>query len=215
MDVVDTIALTLGVAWASGINLYAAILTLGLLGASGSIALPPDLQVLTHPAVIGAAAVMYVIEFFADKIPGLDTAWDAVHTFIRIPAAAVLASRAVGDVSVPVELAAGLLGGTLAAGTHATKAGSRVVINASPEPFTNWFASLGEDVAVVVGTWAAIEHPWVFLAALAAFVVLAAWILPKIWRGICKVAGKIAGWFGAQPREPSPPPQAPPSESGA
>ncbi len=194
MDVANTIALTLGVAWASGINLYAAVLTLGLLAATGNATLPPELQILAHPAVIAAAGVMYALEFFADKIPGLDSAWDAIHTFIRIPAGAVLAARAVGDVNPAIEVAAGLIGGTLAAGSHATKAGGRVVINTSPEPVTNWLASLGEDVAVIAGVWAALRHPWVFLAALAVFVLAAAWLLPKIWRGVRSLAGKVASW---------------------
>ena len=155
----------MGVAWASGINLYAAILTLGILGSSGHIVLPPGLEILTHPGVIGAAALMYFLEFFADKIPGLDSAWDAVHTFIRIPAGAVLAARAVGNVSPEAELIAGLLGGALAAGTHLTKASGRALLNVSPEPVTNWAASLTEDVAVVGVTYAAVQYPVVFLVS--------------------------------------------------
>ncbi len=204
MDISQTIALSLGVAWASGINLYAAVLTLGVLGATGNMTLPPDLQVLTHPAVIGAAALMYCVEFFADKVPGVDTAWDAIHTFIRLPAGAILAAQAVGDVSAPMQVAAGLLGGTVAATSHATKAGGRVVINASPEPVSNWIASLTEDVAVIAGVWTAVQHPWVFLVALLLFVLLVAWLLPKIWRGIRKVAAKIASWLGRRPAPDAP-----------
>jgi len=207
-SIVATIALTMGVGWASGLNLYAAILTLGVLGSTGTIALPPELQILTHPVVIGAAGIMYFVEFFADKVPGLDTVWDAVHTFIRIPAGAILAAQAVGPVSPPAEIAAALLGGTLAAGSHAAKAGSRVLINTSPEPFTNWVASLAEDVAVFAGLWAAVQHPWVFLAALAVFLVALVWLLPKLWRGIVAVLRALGRLFGGQrttPTLPAPP----------
>lgn len=194
-QIVRIIALSMGAAWASGINLYAAILTLGLLGATGQMTLPPDLQILSAPVVMVAAAVMFCIEFFADKTPGLDTGWDAIHSFIRIPGGALLAAGAVGDVNPAVMLAAGILGGGLAAGTHAAKAGSRVLINTSPEPFTNWLASFGEDIAVIAGLWAALVHPWFFLVCLVIFVVLLAWLLPKLWRGIKVVFGKLASLF--------------------
>jgi hypothetical protein len=186
-QVANTIALTMGVAWASGINLYATILVLGLLGATGNMTLPPDLQVLAHPAVIAAAGLMYVVEFVADKIPGVDTGWDTFHTFIRIPAGALLAAGAVGDVNPAIALAAAIIGGSLAAGTHATKSGTRVLINASPEPVTNWTASIVEDVVVIGGLWTALNYPWVFLILLAVFVVLMIWLLPKLWRGVRKV----------------------------
>jgi hypothetical protein len=187
MDITHTIALTMGVAWASGINLYATLLVLGYMGMTGNIDLPPDLQILSDPMVMVAAGLMYCIEFFADKVPGVDTGWDTLHTFIRIPAGAVLAAGAVGDVGTGAQLAAGLVGGTLATGTHATKAGSRVLINTSPEPVTNWFTSVGEDVAVVLGLWTALNNPVLFLALLAVFIVLMIWLLPKIWRGIRKL----------------------------
>jgi len=189
------IALSMGTAWASGINLYAAILTLGLLGASGQMTLPPNLQIVSEPIVILAAGIMFCIEFFADKIPGVDTGWDTLHSFIRIPGGALLAAGAVGDVNPAVMLAAGIVGGGLAAGTHAAKAGSRVLINASPEPFSNWMASIGEDVAVIVGVWAALTHPWLFLACLAIFIFLLIWLLPKLWRGIKAVGARIASFF--------------------
>lgn len=194
-QIAGIIALSMGTAWASGINLYAAILTLGLLGNTGHMALPPNLQIVTQPIVIMAAGVMFCIEFFADKIPGVDTGWDTIHSFIRIPGGALLAAAAVGDVNPGVMLAAGILGGGLAAGTHAAKAGSRVLINTSPEPFSNWLASIGEDVAVIAGVWAALVHPWIFLACLAVFVVLLIWLLPKLWRGIKAVFAKIASLF--------------------
>jgi hypothetical protein len=182
-----TLALTMGLAWASGINLYATLLTLGFLANSGNIVLPPDLQIVANPLVMGAAGIMYFIEFFADKTPGVDTGWDTIHTFIRIPAGAMLAAGTVGDLNPAVEIAAALLGGSLAAGTHATKAGTRVLINTSPEPFSNWIASVGEDVAVVAGVWASINHPVFFLIALVLFVILMIWLLPRIWVGVKKV----------------------------
>ena len=187
MDITHTIALTMGVAWASGINLYATLLVLGYMGMTGKIDLPPDLQILSDPMVMVAAGLMYFIVFFADKVPGVDTGWDTLHTFIRIPAGAILAAGAVGDVGTGAQLAAGIVGGTLATGTHATKAGSRVLINTSPEPVTNWFTSVGEDVAVVLGLWTALNNPVLFLALLAVFIVLMIWLLPKIWRGIRKL----------------------------
>ncbi len=194
-QITATLAVTMGLAWASGINLYATLLTLGFLANSGNIDLPPDLQVVANPLVMGAAGIMYFIEFFVDKTPGVDTGWDTIHTFIRIPAGAMLAAGAVGDLNPAVEIAAALLGGSLAAGTHATKAGTRMLINTSPEPFSNWLASVGEDVAVVVGVWASINHPVFFLIALVLFIVLMVWLLPKIWVGVKKVFGFILSWL--------------------
>lgn len=192
-QITATLALTMGLAWASGINLYATLLTLGFLASTGNIDLPPDLQVVANPVVMLAAGVMYFVEFFVDKTPGADTGWDTIHTFIRIPAGAMLAAGAVGDLNPAVEIAAALLGGGLAAGTHATKAGTRVLINTSPEPFSNWVASVGEDVAVVAGVWASINHPAIFLVALVLFVILMIWLLPRIWVGIKKVFHLILG----------------------
>lgn len=197
-SVIGTIALTMGASWASGINLYAAILVLGLLGTADGIVLPPDLQILTHPLVLGAAGLMYLVEFAVDKMPGVDTGWDALHTFIRIPAGALLAAGAVGHVDPEVALAAGIVGAGMATATHATKAGARVVINTSPEPFTNWVASIGEDIAVIVGVWTALQHPWVFIVFLAIFILLLVWLLPKLWRGVVKVIRTIRQFFGAQ-----------------
>jgi hypothetical protein len=196
MDITQTIALTLGVAWASGINLYAAILMLGYMGTTGNIDLPPDLQVLSDPMVMVAAGLMYCIEFFADKVPGVDTGWDAISTFIRIPAGAILAAGAVGDVGSGAQLAAAIAGGTLATGSHITKAGTRLLINTSPEPVTNWFASVGEDVAVIAGLWTALYHPALFIVLLVLFILLSIWLLPKIWRGIKRVFGFVGRLFG-------------------
>ncbi len=199
MGIAETIALTMGIGWAAGINLYAAILMLGVLGLTGNIVLPPDLVILSDPLVIAAAGLMYCVEFFADKVPGVDTGWDALHTFIRIPAGAVLAAGAVGELGAPAELAALLVGGTLAAGSHATKAGSRALINTSPEPFTNWVVSIAEDVLVFGGLWAALNYPWLFFGILAVFIALSIWLLPKIWRGLKRVADWVRARFQGEP----------------
>jgi hypothetical protein len=205
MDTVSIIAAALGAAWASGINLYAAILMLGIMGATGSIDLPAELDILENPLVLGAAGLMYCVEFFADKIPGVDTLWDAVHSFIRIPAGALLAGAAFAQISPEAELVGLLLGGTLSAGTHFAKAGSRVLINTSPEPVTNWTASVGEDVAVVAGLWTALNYPVLFIVLLVVFTALVIWLMPKLWRAIKTIFAKIRGWFsGSRSTTPGP-----------
>ena len=196
MGIVETLVISMGVAWGCGINLYAAVATLGILGASGNIVLPGELVILSDPLVIGAASVMYAVEFFADKVPGVDTGWDAIHSFIRIPAAAVLAAGAVGDIGPAAEIAAALAGGTLAAGSHCLKSGSRVLINTSPEPFTNIGVSLAEDVAVISGVWAAFHYPEVVAGLLIAFVILLIWLLPKLWHAVRLLYARIARLFG-------------------
>ncbi len=185
----------MGAAWASGINLYATVAVLGLAGTTGYVELPATLDLVQDPLVILAAGFMYCVEFFADKTPGVDSGWDALHTFIRIPAGAMLAAGAVGDVSPALAVAAGLVGGSVTAATHATKAGSRLLINTSPEPFSNWSASIAEDLAVFAGLWAALSHPALFLIAFVAFLVLVAWMLPKVFRGLASVGRKVGGWF--------------------
>ncbi|MES0372377.1 MAG: DUF4126 domain-containing protein [Mariprofundaceae bacterium] len=190
------LALTMGAAWASGINLYAAIFMLGMMGATGNMDLPPGLEVLENPMVLMAAGAMYVVEFFADKIPGIDTGWDAIHTFVRIPAGAMLAAGAVSEVDPAIAVAAGILGGGLTAATHATKAGTRVLVNTSPEPFSNWAVSIGEDIAVIAGLWTALNHPILFIIALVLFIVLVIWMLPKLWRGIKGLFRRIGRLFG-------------------
>jgi len=194
-EISKTIALSMGAGWASGINLYLAVLMLGLLEMTGNISLPPDLQILSNPMVIGAAGLMYLVEFFADKTPGVDTGWDVIHTFIRIPAGALLAASAVGDVNPAVALAAAIAGGSIAAGTHAVKSGTRALINTSPEPFSNWTASITEDLAVIAGIWTALYYPWLFIALLVIFILLMIWLLPKIWQGIKKVFSLIVRFF--------------------
>ena len=206
MDAVSTIALTMGSAWASGINLYATVFVLGYLNNSGALHLPPELAYLSHPLVLIIAGALYCLEFLADKVPGLDSVWDGLHTFIRIPAGAILAAQSLGDVSQATELGALLLGGSLVASSHALKAGSRVLINTSPEPFTNWAASISEDVLVVAGLWTALHHPLLFLIGLAVFIALLLWLLPKLWRAIKQVFSWIGRQISGNPPPPPPPP---------
>ena len=197
LDSLSTIiALTLGVGWASGINLYAAVLALGLAGTTGYADLPTGLELVENPFVIAGAGVMYLVEFCADKIPGVDSGWDALHTFVRLPAGALLASGVVGDQGPVMEAIAGLAGGGLAASTHAAKAGGRALINTSPEPFSNWGASITEDIGVFGGVWLMLNHPWVFVGCLVIFVLLLIWLLPKLWRAIQYLFKKIGALFG-------------------
>jgi len=197
METVDIIAMTLGVAWASGINLYAAILMMGLLGAGGYTELPQSLTVLQDPLVLMAAGIMYFVEFFADKIPGVDSGWDAIHTFIRIPAGAMLAMGAAQglEINQAAELTAALLGGSLAATSHLTKSSTRLIINTSPEPVTNWTASIAEDFVVIGGLWTSLNYPELFIGFIIVFVLLAIWLLPKLWRAVKRIVTTIRSWF--------------------
>ena len=187
----QSIALAALLAWASGLRLYLVVFAVGLAGYEGYVELPKALEVLQHPWVIGAAGFMVVMEFLADKIPAIDSAWDALHTFIRIPAGALLAAGATGDTLTPLTVAAGILGGTITAGTHFTKAGGRAVINTSPEPFSNWGASFTEDAMVASGIWLAFAHPVAFLVMFVLFLLLLAWLIPKVWRGIRAVFARL------------------------
>ncbi|CAK0745115.1 DUF4126 domain-containing protein [Gammaproteobacteria bacterium] len=205
MEDIGTIALTMGASWASGINLYATLLVLGYLHHSGSNILPPDLLIVANPLVMSAAGVMYMVEFFADKIPGVDTVWDTLHTFVRIPAGAALAAGAVGDGGLAAQFAMVLVGGGLASATHATKTGTRVLINTSPEPFTNWTASVTEDAMVVGGLWTALHHPVLFLGLLIVFLVALIWVLPRLWRALLRIFATLGRWLGLT-KSSSPPP---------
>ncbi len=180
----ETVALSAGLAWASGIRLYLVLFLAGLLARLGYLDLPEPLTVLSHPLVLGATGVMLVVEFVADKVPAIDSAWDALHTFIRIPAGAFLAAAALGTADPAWVATAAILGGSIAAGTHLMKAGGRALINSSPEPVSNWVASTTEDLLVPVGLFAAIMAPIAFLIGLAAFAILTVWLLPKLWRGV-------------------------------
>lgn len=182
MENLQSIALAGGLAWASGIRLYAAIFIVGLLGRLGYVPLPEHLLLLEHNWVLGASGCMLVIEFLADKVPGLDSIWDTLHTFIRIPIGALLAWGALGNAAPDVQLAAALVGGAIAGGTHLAKAGARAAINTSPEPFSNWTTSFGEDGILLVGLWLMFRHPLVFVIILAVFLAFVIWLIPKLFR---------------------------------
>jgi hypothetical protein len=193
MEISALMTLALGAAWASGLNLYAACATLGLLGVTGQIDLPPDMQVLAHPAMIALAGFLYCVEFVTDKLPGIDSTWDAVHSFIRIPAGAILAATAMGEIGIEAQALAFLLGGGITAATHAVKAGSRLVINTSPEPFSNWGASVTEDGLSIGGILLAVFNPIGFLILFGLFVAFAMWALPRIVNGIRNLWRKLRG----------------------
>jgi len=192
-DTWQLVALAAALGWASGIRLYAVLFIVGGLGYLHWVELPGGLVALAHPWVLAASGFMFCVEFFADKVPGVDTLWDTVHTFIRIPAGAALAASVFGDSSMAASLAAAILGGSLAAGSHLTKAGGRAVINTSPEPFSNWAASFGEDLAVGTVLWLAFTHPIAALIVLAALVALMIWLIPKLWRFIRALLRKVTG----------------------
>lgn len=202
-DTLQLVALAAALGWASGLRLYAVLFIVGGLGYLGWISLPSGLAVLMHPYVLGASGFMCFIEFFADKIPAVDSMWDIVHTVIRIPAGAALAASVFGDSSSATMLAAAILGGSLAAGSHFVKAGSRAVINTSPEPFSNWTASFGEELAVGSVLWLAFTYPLVALAVVAVLTVLAIWLIPRLWRTLRRIARRVAGWFGVR-HDPAP-----------
>src|SRR5438128_1701301 len=168
LDTWQLIALAGAMGWASGIRLYAVLFIVGALGFLGWVDLPNGLRLLMHPWVLGASGFMCFMEFFADKIPGLDSLWDVVHTFIRIPPGAAT-------------FAAAIIGGSLAAGSHFTKSGSRALINTSPEPFSNWAASFGEDLAVGTVLWLAFAYPIAAIAVLLLLIALMIWLIPKLW----------------------------------
>lgn len=191
MDTIQSVALAGGVAWASGLRLYAVLFLAGLLGRLGYLELPATLQVLESHWVIGVTGTLLLIEFLADKIPFIDSLWDGFQTFIRIPAGALLAALAMGEHPPELMLTAGLLGGSLTAATHLAKAGGRALVNTSPEPLSNAVASLGEDVLVVGGLYTAINHPVLFLSILVVFVILLIWLLPKLIGGVRSLFGRF------------------------
>jgi len=175
-------ALAAAVAWGAGFRLYAVVLGLGLLGWFGALELPDSLQVLSHPLVLGISGLLTLAEFIGDKIPWIDSLSDSIHTFIRIPAGAALAAAFFGDSGAAIQTVAALLGGTFAAGSHVAKAGSRALINTSPEPLSNIAASFGEEGLLVGGLWLAFFYPLAFLAALAVFMLVTLWMLRRLWR---------------------------------
>ena len=182
LNMPSLMALAAGLGWASGLRLYALIFTLGALDRFAGVTLPGDLSVLSNLWVMGISGLLLLTEFFADKIPWLDSVWDSIHTFIRIPAGAMLAGAVMGDQGSAMQIATGLLGGTLAAGTHFAKSGTRAAINTSPEPFTNVAASTAEDAMFAGGVWAMLNYPLLFLGGLAVFIVFAIILMVLLWR---------------------------------
>lgn len=180
MSVLETLGFTVGTAFASGLNLYATVAVLGLLERFHFIRLSDSLHAVAHPAVIGTAIALYAVEFVADKVPYVDTIWDAVHTFIRPPAAGLLAYAAFGDVPEVWRVLGGLLAGGVALTSHGTKASARAAINTSPEPFSNWIASLSEDGIAVFLAWMAASHPVLTMIIVAALLALCAYLLVKL-----------------------------------
>ncbi len=182
MEALAALAIALGAGWASGLNTYAAVLMLGLAQSLGLVVLPHDLQVLASPWVMLVAGILFALNFLADKIPYVDSINDALHTFVRVPAGAVLAFGAADQLGPEISVIAGLLGGTLAAGSHVAKTGTRALINTSPEPFSNIAASFATDTLVIGGLILAVTHPITFLCLLALFVAGLVWLLPKLVR---------------------------------
>lgn len=203
IDTPQLLALAAALGWASGFRLYAAVFLTGLAGFMGWIALPPGLQVLQHPGVLAASGFMLCVEFFADKIPLVDSIWDAVHTLIRIPAGAALAAGALGADSAAMGWIAALVGGSLAATSHATKMTTRAAVNTSPEPFSNWAVSLFEDGLVVFLLWLSATHPALFTLVLVASVLLAAVLLVVLVKFLRVVLRGLRDFFEGRrlPRE--------------
>ena len=198
MEMIQNLALAGGLSWASGLRLYLTVFAVGFLAKFGYVDLPATLDILSNPVVIGVSGILAVIEFLADKIPYVDSAWDSIQTFIRIPAGALLAMGAINASDPAIATVAALLGGSLAGATHATKAGSRALINTSPEPVSNIAASFTEESMLVTGGWLVFAHPAVFIGLLCGFIVLMIWLLPKLWRGIKMVLGNVGKVSKAQ-----------------
>jgi hypothetical protein len=191
MDPISNLALASGLSWASGFRLYATVFIVGMLAKFELVTLPASLDILTHPVVLTLAGALAVIEFLADKVPYIDSAWDSIQTFIRIPAGALLAMGAINSSDPMIATVSALLGGTMTGMTHTTKTGSRAMINTSPEPVSNVAASVAEDTVFLAGGWLALMHPAVFIGVLLGFIMLMLWLIPKLWRGIKSVFSNI------------------------
>jgi len=195
MDFISTLAVSLGASWVAGINLYATVATLGLLGRFAHLKLPGELDVVTNWWVISVALFLFVVEFIADKVPVVDSIWDVIHTFIRIPAGAVLAATAFGNFDRSVQVIALLAGGSLALSSHGTKASIRALLNTSPEPFSNIIVSLLEDVLVVISVLLAVFLPVLVFFVIGAGLAVSLWILPTVIRFFRRVFATLRGWF--------------------
>lgn len=202
MDTAQLLALAAALGWASGLRLYLVVFLTGLAGALGWVTLPDGLRLLQQPLLLSASGLMVAAEFLADKVPGIDSLWDMVHTLVRVPAGALLAAGVFGADSATMGLVAGLLGGSLAATSFATKATTRAAINTSPEPFSNWLASFFEDGLAVGVMWLATQHPLLFGVALAVMLVVSALLLMLLFKFLKIVLGKLKGFVGNNRAEP-------------
>ena len=194
-DWITTLGTAMGSAWLSGINLYATVLTLGILERFHLVKLPGGLTMLGEWWVIGLAGILYVIEFIADKVPAVDTAWDALHTFIRVPAGAVLAASAFADFDPSVKIAAMIMGGGIALSSHGTKAATRLAVNASPEPVSNMTLSLGEDALTFGSAILMAFYPVAILVVVVIFLIFSLWLLPKIFRALRRLLMRFRSLF--------------------
>ncbi len=204
LDPAQIVALAAALGWASGVRLYLVLFLVGLVDRVGWVAMPAGLHGLSHPLVLAASGLMVIVEFFADKVPWVDSIWDTVHTFIRVPAGAMLAASAIGALDghggTAGTLAAAILGGSLAAGAHVTKSSARALANTSPEPFSNVGLSIGEDLAVPAGLAIALLHPFLFFALLLVAAAIGAWMVPKIWRFLRRLVGHPSRTAHPSPR---------------
>lgn len=194
-----TLGVAMGSAWLSGINLYATVVTLGLLQKFSFVKLPGELSLLSNGWVLGVAGVMYAVEFVADKIPAVDSAWDAVHTFIRVPAGAILAATAFADFDPTVKTIAMLVGGGVALGSHGLKATTRLAANTSPEPISNIALSIGEDIFTFGSAILMVISPVAILVMVVLFIILLIWLIPKIYRTLRWLMRKFRSLFGTAP----------------
>ncbi len=202
MEWLSTLTLALGTAWTSGINLYATVSVLGLLQKFSAIELPGGLEILDNWWIIAIAGGLYLVEFVADKVPYVDSVWDVVHTFIRVPAGAVMAYAATTDTNAAVMVISTLLGGGLALSSHGTKAALRAGANLSPEPVSNWVLSIVEDVIAIVGTVLAVIAPFAIAIVLIIFTIFFLWFAPKVFRAIRRlINGAKALFSGASMKE--------------
>ena len=197
IDTASLLAIAAALGWASGLRLYAVVFLTGLAGHLGWVELPVGLHVLQSSVMLGASGVMLFIEFFADKIPGLDTLWDMVHTVVRIPAGAALAAAVFGADQASWAMAAALMGGTLAATSHIAKATTRAALNTSPEPFSNAAMSLVGDSVVPLSLWLSWAHPYIFFVALAVALVAMVALIAVFAKFLRRMARRVSGWFGA------------------
>lgn len=191
----STFAVAAGLGWTSGLRFYATLFFLGVLHRTGLHPLPASLEPLAHPWVMSIAGVLFLTEFLADKIPLVDSLWDALNTAIRIPGGALLAAAAVASQDPGLALAGGLLGGTVATATHLAKSGGRALLNVSPEPVSNWTASLAEDALTLGLLWTALKYPLLLAAALLVFALLLLWLLPRLWHGIRELPARLSRVF--------------------